>query len=114
MAEAVPSCSVREENIVCVNCHVGYGEFWAIYSGKFDKLIELAQNHGVLLKERECPTCKNLCRLDLNRKQWRCDKSYVAGKRRRKRCSFSVSVFKGTWFANSHLDIETKVIVFLV
>ena len=77
MAEAVASCSVLQENIVCVNCHVGYGEFWAIYSGKLDKLIELAQNNCVLLKERERPPCKNLCRLDLNRKQWRCDKNKV-------------------------------------
>ena len=24
-----------QEEIVCANCHVGYGEFWAIYRGQF-------------------------------------------------------------------------------
>ncbi|XP_066946384.1 uncharacterized protein [Macrobrachium rosenbergii] len=91
----------------CVNCYLCYGDFCVTFTGKIDLLIELCQRHGVLLSSLNCPTCDEECRIDLKKLAFRCDKSYVANKRR-KRCGFFMSVFKGTWFAKSHLDMETN------
>ena len=116
MAEVRPSTSFRDESVVCPNCFCCYGEFWLIYSGKLSKLIELCQNHGVLLKEKQCDYCKSLCRLDISSLCFRCDKSYVRGHKKRKRCNFKVSIFNNSWFRHSHLDIETNlkfVVLFL-
>ena len=102
------SASFRDESAVCPNCFCSYGEFCAIYTANVSKLIELCQNHGVLLKQKECDYCKSLCRLDITSKCFRCDKTYVRGHKKRKRCNFKVSIFCNTWFSNSHVDIETN------
>ena len=86
-----------------------YGDFCVVYTGKYQQLIAFLQNHGVILNQRQCPHCENECRIDWNRKLFRCDKSVVTSGRRRKRCNYKVSLFKGTWFERSHIDIETNV-----
>ncbi|XP_064095722.1 uncharacterized protein LOC135207801 isoform X2 [Macrobrachium nipponense] len=107
------ACSSSENHILqlpntCVNCYLCYGDFCATFTGKIDLLIDLCQRHGVLFSHRTCPTCDGECRIDLNKMAFRCNKSYASFKKKRKRCNFFVSVFKGTWFANSHLDMETN------
>ena len=47
-------------------------------------------------------------RIDFNRLLFRCDRSVVTKGKRKRRCNFTVSCFKGTWFARSKLDIETN------
>ena len=90
---------------------ISYGDFCISYSGQVRLLLEFAQRHDVILKEKTCPNCSTLCRLDCNRKAFRCDKTFVSrgsrGKRKRS-CNFLVSCFKGTWFERAHLDIETN------
>ena len=48
--------------VSCVNCYLNYGDFCAVYSQQIEKLVGLAQNHGLILKEKTCPTCGELCR----------------------------------------------------
>ena len=97
-----------DQPISCPNCFISYGDFCVTYSGKIQLLFDFAQRHGLILTEKKCPTCGEPCRVDYNRKAFRCDKSYVTRGCRRKKCNFLVSCFKGTWFERSHLDIETN------
>ena len=110
---AVPSTSSTvekdKEDIQCSECFVSYGDFCVIYSGHIEKLILWCQRHGLILKQKECGHCKNWCRLDFVRKAWRCDKTYKDTSKRKKRCNYSVSIFKGSWFENSHIDLETNI-----
>ena len=46
----------------CLGCYTTYGEFCVIYCGNF--IVEWCQRHGLLLKEKQCPHCKNVCRVD--------------------------------------------------
>ena len=70
--------------------------------------MEWCQRHGLLLKEKQCPHCENVCRVDFSKKAWRCDKTYKDSCKRKKRCNFYVSLFKGSWFDHSHLDVESN------
>ena len=93
-----------------------YGEFSHIYTDNFKGLLSYAQTHGLLLSEKVCPQCKSVCRIDLQKKGFHCDKSVPRGHKRRRRCNFFASLFKGTWFEHSHLDLETNfkfVVLFL-
>ena len=104
------------EVLSCENCFLSYGDFCVAYTQHFDKLVLFSQNHGLILKEKLCPTCNNICTLDLVRKTFRCQKSVALGHKRRKKCSFEQSIFKGTWFDHSHLDLESNlkfVVLFL-
>lgn len=96
------------EILSCPDCFVGYGQFCYLYTGRFDKLVSFSQTHGLILSEKRCPQCQSLCRIDLNKKSFRCDKSAASGHKRRRRCNFSESVFKGTWFDHAHVDLETN------
>ena len=91
-----------------VKTFISYGDFCVSYSGQVRLLLDFVQRHGVILKEKTCPNCATLCHLDCNRKAFRCDKTLVSRGKRKRRCNFSVSCFKGTWFERAHLDIETN------
>ena len=94
--------------VSCENCFISYGDFCVVYSGKLDLLIAFAQRHGLILAEKKCPNCDSVCRIDYNKLAFRCDHSVVTRGKRKRRCSFYVSCFKGTWFANAKLDTETN------
>ena len=81
----------------CDNCYISYGDFCVVYSGKVHLLIAYAQRHGLILPEKKCPNCENVCRIDFNRLLFRCDRSVVT-RGKRKRCNFTVSCFKGKTF----------------
>lgn len=110
MAVAGPS-SVSEGLSIpttCSECFLTYGEFCQTYGANTEKLIHWCQRHAILLSEKKCPNCDNLCRLDLAKKAWRCDKNYRDSGKRKRRCNFYVSIFKGSWFDHSHLDVESN------
>ena len=107
---ASSSASFLPQNlpIVCEDCFISYGDFCYLYTGDTDKLIKYCQNHGVILSEKLCDSCNCVCRIDINKLCFQCDKSYITQGRRRKRCNFKVSIFKNTWFHKSGVDIETN------
>ena len=92
----------------CENCYLNFTEWVHVYYGNFAKTIEFSQNHGLILKECKCSSCGENSRLDLNKKAWRCDRSFAKSKKKRKRCSFKVSIFHDSWFDHSHVDAETN------
>ena len=94
----------------CQNCYLSHMQLVVYYFGQPEKVIKYCQDHGVISSESDilCPTCSTQCRLDLRRKAFRCDKSYSVRKKKRRRCNFFVSIFKGTWFGKSQVDIETN------
>ena len=67
--------------VSCPNCYLNFSEWIFEYYTHFDKLVEFCQNHGLIRKQCQCPTCSRDCRLDLNKKAWRCDCSYVKEKK---------------------------------
>ena len=50
----------------CLDCYTTHGEFCVIYYGNFQKIVEWCQRHGLLLKEKQCPHCENVCRVDFS------------------------------------------------
>ncbi|XP_068237043.1 uncharacterized protein [Palaemon carinicauda] len=94
--------------VSCGDCFLSYGEFVLAYSGNIEKLVDLCQRHNLILQNKNCPHCHEVCRVDYKKHSFRCDKSYITKGRRRKRCSYKVSLFVGTWFSKGKLDIETN------
>ena len=74
----------------CLDCYTTYGEFCVIYCGNLQKIVEWCQHHGLLLKEKQCPHCENVCRVDFSKKAWRCNKTYTDSCKRKKRCNFYI------------------------
>lgn len=96
------------EVLDCHGCTMGSHQFWVEYGGKMERVIKLCQDHGVILKTKNCIKCGEVCRLDIHRLAFRCDKLFVVRCQKRQLCNFSVSIFKGTWFDHTKLDIETN------
>ena len=68
--QAGPSSKGSNYEPGCENCFISNGDLCICYFGKVDLLLALAQRHGVILAEKRCPKCKNLCRLDCNKKTY--------------------------------------------
>ena len=91
-----PSTSqAPHQPVNCSDCVVGYGQFYHLYSGQFEKNVQYCQAHGVLLSGKVCPHCNSECRLYYHLKSWRCDNSVKVGHhKKRKSCNFRVSIYK--------------------
>ncbi|XP_064117999.1 uncharacterized protein LOC135223491 [Macrobrachium nipponense] len=115
MANCAPATASSSEPLTnetlprtCNNCYLSYKDFSCYYSGHYDRLIQLCQDHGLLKKQAFCPHCGKECRLDLLKKGFRCDRSYAPyRKKAKKRCDYYLNIFKGTWFSRTRLDVET-------
>ena len=93
----------------CFSCDLSYKDFCLTYCGKSDLLIDVLITHGVLPTPLDCPKCHRPCRLDYNRKDYRCDRSYTPGKRKKQRCEYVRTIFTGTWLDHVKVDIETNI-----
>ncbi|XP_066970137.1 uncharacterized protein [Macrobrachium rosenbergii] len=115
MADCNPGTSHNSELVTkgnlsqtCVNCYLSYKDFLVYYSGNYERLIQFCQDHGLLRKQAFCPHCGNKCRLDLQKKAFRCYRLYAPSlKKAKRRCNYYLSLFKGTWFSGSLMDVET-------
>ena len=85
-----------------------YGDFVATYFNDCEALVNLLVKHGLLPEKKRCPKCQKECRMDMRRKDFRCDKTSAKGKKAKTRCNFVQSIYKGTWLEKSHLDIQTN------
>ncbi|XP_031346116.1 uncharacterized protein LOC116172974 [Photinus pyralis] len=73
-------------------------------------LISFLQDHLVLPGTVACPKCKKDCYLarEDTRLRFRCQRQVKVPKTRKtKKCPFSVTAKKGTFFEGSHLDVPT-------
>ena len=57
--------------ISCAKCYVNYREFVSYYFGHPERLINFAQDHGMIKTSRQCRKCSSECRLHVNRKAFR-------------------------------------------
>jgi len=76
-----------------------------------DEVLQFLIVHHVLVENWWCATCGQLCRRDLSKFTFRCDRVHVRYDNRRRRrswcCRYYRSMFTGTWFERSHLSIST-------
>ena len=70
--------------VSCDNCYLNFTEWVHEYYTHLDRLVKYCQDHGLIKNECFCAACDRECRLDLNKKAWRCDSSYVKNKQKRK------------------------------
>ena len=76
-----------------------------------DKLCELLVEYGIFASEITCPTCRKAeidrkLKLDNGRLKYYCNATIRLNKKRAKRCNYSISARKGTFFS-AHLEPET-------
>lgn len=50
------------EVLDCHGCTMGSHQFWVEYGGKMERVIKLCQDHGVILKTKNCIKCGEVCR----------------------------------------------------
>lgn len=93
---------------LCAGCDYGYGDFVLKFVGNAEKILDYVRDHSIILKTVNCSNCGSECRIDYRRKDFRCDKSCAKGHKKKRRCAFSRTIFKGTWFDKSKLDVETN------
>ena len=79
----------------CENCYLDQFQLFLCYFGQPEKLIRYFQSHGIIKSESDtyCNHCSSVCRLDVIRKAFRCDKSFAVPKKKRQRCNLYVSIF---------------------
>ena len=92
----------------CSKCDCGLLEFYHRYTEKPRELFDLCVDHKLILESKSCDTCGKPAILSFNLKLWRCQKTTRDPiQRKRRKCNWSESVFKNTFFASVHLDLET-------
>jgi len=73
------------------------------------RLLQFLEQHHVVSGCWWCERCYALCRRDVARREFRCDRRHasVDGRRRRKtwRCSYRKSMLAGTWFSAARLPM---------
>ena len=91
--------------VYCDSCSLSSWEVCNIIFEDNETAIDIFQDHGVLKRELKCPKCSKPASLVLrkseNRLVWRCQRTYVAGKKKRKPCAFYSSFKKGSFLDNS-------------
>lgn len=94
--------------LTCQGCFLSYGDFVGTYYKDPEGLIKLLIAHGLLPDKKLCEKCGKECRVDMNKKAFRCEKTFTQGKKGKKKCNFYQSMYKGTWLEKSHVDFETN------
>ena len=51
-----------EERPFCASCDIGYGESFHKYFAETKLVIDLAQEHGLILNTVNCQKCQNPCK----------------------------------------------------
>lgn len=99
---------------LCETCVIGDDYFRTIH--KFFENNEVAKSflreHKVLPTVVMCPKCSLPCTFNLNRNRWRCHGSIPVRKRKKIRCTFSISDVKGTFMDNVHIE-PWKIVLFV-
>ena len=77
------------------------------------KSLAFLRSHSVLPSEIICPHCSSQCNYHEDQRVWRCRKSSVIPKTKKRRyCDFSVSDSKGTFLDHSYIA-PWKVLLFI-
>lgn len=87
----------------CDNCEVGIANFNLLCHNDRE-LFDFLVSHGVLKSSLSCPKCGKECLLQWKRRMFVCGKLVSINKKKIRRCSFSQSIFKNSWFDRSKLS----------
>lgn len=92
----------------CYSCENSLLDFSYMIRQK-EVLLEWLKKHDVILREKKCEKCGNICTLKSDFR-YVCQKTITvesSNKIKKIRCNFSVSARKGTFFSKSNLSVET-------
>lgn len=97
----------------CLECSPVYYEVFANCFRNNEASVKLFQAHGVLSEELTCPNCGNKCTLWEDKHLFCCYDTYCLPKtKKRLRCGYSVSLFKGSFLDNAHIEVW-KILCFI-
>ena len=103
---------------LCEGCELPSWYVIAKFYGEFrqnsDDAIEFLRDHGVLPRQVFCDHCGRSCNFRLAKHQWYCChyiKIYKS-KKKRKRCNYTSSDYKGTFLEGTHLQ-PWKILLFV-
>lgn len=91
----------------CSECDFSLLQFHFKYFGKPRELFDLCVSHKLILDKKDCEQCGKPASLHFDRKLWRCQKWVAKQKKKKAKCNWSQSVYKGTFFDKAHLDLES-------
>lgn len=99
-------CMSVEMEDICKGCAPLYYEVIEANYKNNEASLEFFQAHGVLPRKLTCPKCGNKCRLRNDRHIFRCYHTYCLPKTKKRRsCGYSVSLLKGSFLDNSHIEM---------
>lgn len=88
----------------CSECAPLHHEVIKRYWRNDRRSLKLLRTHGVLPTQVPCENCKEVCYYREEKHLWRCTRSHFKPKsKKRKKCNFSVSDFRGTFLSNTQL-----------
>ena len=74
------------------------------FNRKDSESVSLFRQHGVLPSNVNCEKCGYQCNYRSDVHGWRCQKTYVLAKTKKRRvCGYSISDYSGTFLQNTHL-----------
>ncbi|XP_076049674.1 uncharacterized protein LOC143030411 [Oratosquilla oratoria] len=96
---------VPAQQVTCNGCRFRMADAILLAEVKTEEeRIKVLQDHGVVLQEKLCPHCNNSCRMYVGNHSWRCNRTSVINKKRKK-CDFEQTIFKNTWLSKVKLPI---------
>ena len=99
--------------VACDKCSFDYFQVIAEFYNNDAKSLSFLRSHSVLPSEIICPHCSSQCNYREDQRIWRCRKSSVIPKTKKRRyCDFSVSDSKGTFLDHSYIA-PWKVLLFI-
>ena len=84
----------------CQSCSFNYYSCIVQFFESNEESMEFLCSHGVLPTTVTCSHCKSLCTYRKDQKTWRCWKRISVPKSKKTMCSFTISDFKGSFFAD--------------
>lgn len=65
----------------CIDCDIGVMQFFHKYVGQTKDLVDFCIRHKLVLDTKECEVRGKEAVLDVNKKQWRCQKKVLREKK---------------------------------
>ncbi|XP_042230522.1 uncharacterized protein LOC121871967 [Homarus americanus] len=97
--------------MTCEECHRSYMDIICEFREKDDRALQFFTDHGILPTTRDCPDCQRPCTYRAERKIFQCNTKIVDKRHKRvKRCGYSSSLYKGTWFENAKIKPNTALL----
>ncbi|XP_066974324.1 uncharacterized protein [Macrobrachium rosenbergii] len=91
--------------VTCAGCPLDPWRFIKNFHSENENFFEYLKSHGVLPTGVVCPKCDESCKYRSDRLQFYCGRYWKISKsKKRVQCNYSVSLYKGTFLDNTHLQ----------